>query len=96
MASAAAQTVTGTGLSGPLRGLIYKAPAQGATRPRPPPCPPTGADGDVAFAAVDLLGVVPARLALGTVAAARTDCESITAAVRAVCPRPGGPGHVAA
>jgi hypothetical protein len=40
-----------------------------------------GVDGDVAFAAVDLLGVVPARDALGTVGAARTDWESITAAV---------------
>jgi hypothetical protein len=39
-----------------------------------------GVDGDVAFAAVDLLGVVPARVAFGAVSAARMDWESITAA----------------
>jgi hypothetical protein len=40
-----------------------------------------GVHGDVALAAVDLLGVIPAPVALGTVSAARTDWESMTAAV---------------
>jgi hypothetical protein len=44
------------------------------------PWQPAGIDGDVAFAAVDLLGVVPARQAFGTVSAARMDWESMTAA----------------
>jgi len=35
MALAAAQTTTGTGLSGPLRALIDKTPAQGVARPLP-------------------------------------------------------------
>ncbi len=43
-----------------------------------------GVDGDVPLAAVDLLALSQPRLALGTVAAARTDCESITAAVGSV------------
>jgi len=48
---------------------------------------PAGVHGKVPFAAVDLLGGVIALVARATQSLARTDCESITAAV-AVTVRP--------
>ena len=53
-----------------------------------------GVDGDVPLAAAVLLGVIPARLARGTVSAACTGWESITAVVGRVAAS-GGPGLVA-
>ena len=42
---------------------------------------PGGVNGDVAFAAVYFLALVPAAAGLGMLSAARIDCESMTAAV---------------